>query len=206
MSGRRILAIAENTSTPAVADATDPQGWQLVYTVARHEKAVAAQLQSRGIDNFAPLYKTIHRWHKRSVTLELPLFPSYAFIHLNGSNRRDAGGREIMEAFCRDRQLNISPAYPKPGFGFGGSCLPKDLRALLHSAKQREVDCPLLQAVLDSKQQQIQRGIDLVERTGCKRIGVLGLSFKAGTGDIRASAAIPLVETLVGRGYDVCVI
>lgn len=116
-----------------------------------------------------------------------------------------ADGREIMEVFCRDRQLNISPAYLKPGFGFGGSCLPKDMRALLHSARQRDVDCPLLQAVLDSNQQQIQRGIDLVEHTGRKKIGVLGLSFKAGTDDIRESAAVPLVETLVGRGYDVCV-
>jgi GDP-mannose 6-dehydrogenase len=116
-----------------------------------------------------------------------------------------ADGREIMEIFCQDRQLNISPAYLKPGFGFGGSCLPKDMRALLHSAKWRDVNCPLLQAVLDSNQQQIQRGIDLVEHTGRKKIGVLGLSFKAGTDDIRESAAVPLVETLVGRGYNVCV-
>jgi GDP-mannose 6-dehydrogenase len=114
-------------------------------------------------------------------------------------------GREIMEIFCRDRQLNISPAYLKPGFGFGGSCLPKDMRALLHAAKQRDIECPLLQAVLDSNQQQIQRGIDLVEHTGRKKIGVLGLSFKAGTDDIRESAAVPLVETLVGRGYEVCI-
>src|SRR5260370_16333236 len=116
-----------------------------------------------------------------------------------------ADGREIMEVFCRDRQLNISPAYLKPGFGFGGSCLPKDMRALLHSAKQRDVDGPLVQAVLDSNQQQIQRGIDLVEHTGRKRIGVLGLSFKAETDDMRESAGVPLVETLVGRGYNVCV-
>jgi GDP-mannose 6-dehydrogenase len=114
-------------------------------------------------------------------------------------------GREIMEIFCRDRQLNISPAYLKPGFGFGGSCLPKDMRALLHAAKQRDIECPLLQAVLESNQQQIQRGIDLVEHTGRKKIGVLGLSFKAGTDDIRESAAVPLVETLVGRGYEVCI-
>ncbi len=116
-----------------------------------------------------------------------------------------ADGREIMDIFCRDRQLNISPAYLKPGFGFGGSCLPKDMRALLHSAKDRDIECPLLQAVLESNHRQIQRGIDLIEHTGRKKIGVLGLSFKAGTDDIRESAAVPLVETLVGRGYDVCV-
>src|SRR6266550_6579306 len=87
--GGRILDLGEIASTPAVADATDLKGWQLVYTVARHEKAVAAQLQSRGIDNFVPLYKTVHLWHNRSVNLELPLFPSYVFIHLDGSNRRN---------------------------------------------------------------------------------------------------------------------
>jgi GDP-mannose 6-dehydrogenase len=79
------------------------------------------------------------------------------------------------------------------------------MRALLHAAKQRDIECPLLQAVLESNQQQIQRGIDLVEHTGRKKIGVLGLSFKAGTDDIRESAAVPLVETLVGRGYEVCI-
>jgi len=116
-----------------------------------------------------------------------------------------ADGREIMHLFCQDDRLNISPAYLKPGFGFGGSCLPKDMRALLHTAQQHDVDCPLLRAVLDSNQKQIQRGIDLVEHTGRKKIGVLGLSFKAGTDDIRESAAVPLVETLVGRGYEVSV-
>jgi transcription antitermination factor NusG len=89
MSGIQVLDFGGRVSIPAVADATDPKGWQLVYTVARHEKAVVAQLESRGIDNFLPLYKTTHLWLKRSAQLELPLFPSYVFIHLDGSNRRD---------------------------------------------------------------------------------------------------------------------
>jgi len=79
------------------------------------------------------------------------------------------------------------------------------MRALVHSAKERDVECPMLQAVLDSNKKQIQLGIDLVEKTGLKKVGVLGLSFKAGTDDIRESAAVPLVETLVGRGYQVSV-
>jgi transcription antitermination factor NusG len=83
------LDLSESVSASEVADATDPKGWQLVYTVARHEKAVAAQLEARGIDNFLPLYKTTHLWRTRSVNLELPLFPSYVFIHLDSSNRRD---------------------------------------------------------------------------------------------------------------------
>jgi transcription antitermination factor NusG len=89
MYGSRSLDLGKSASTPAVADATDPKAWQLVYTVAHHEKTVAAHLQSRGIDHFVPLYKTIHRWRKRLVNLELPLFPSYVFLHLDGSNRHN---------------------------------------------------------------------------------------------------------------------
>jgi GDP-mannose 6-dehydrogenase len=114
-------------------------------------------------------------------------------------------GHQVMEIFCADRRLNISTAYLKPGFAFGGSCLPKDLRALLYRAKERDLECPLLTAVSNSNQQQIQRGIRRVEETGRKKIGVLGLSFKAGTDDVRESPVVSLVETLVGRGYQVAV-
>ena len=112
-------------------------------------------------------------------------------------------GQQLMALFCQDHQLNISPAYLKPGFAFGGSCLPKDLHALLHRAKEQDLIVPLLSAVLESNQLQIHRGIALVEQTGRKRIGVLGLSFKAGTDDVRESPSVPLVETLLGRGYQV---
>jgi GDP-mannose 6-dehydrogenase len=111
--------------------------------------------------------------------------------------------QQLMALFCQDRQLNVSAAYLKPGFAFGGSCLPKDLDALLHRAKEHDLIVPLLTAVRESNQRQIQRGIALVEQTGRKRIGVLGLSFKAGTDDVRESPSVPLVETLVGRGYQV---
>jgi len=114
-------------------------------------------------------------------------------------------GQQVMEIFCQDRQLNISPTYLRPGYAFGGSCLPKDLRALLYRAKERDLDCQVLSAVLTSNQKQIERGIQLVESTGHKKIGVLGLSFKSGTDDVRESPVVPLVETLVGRGYDVSV-
>jgi GDP-mannose 6-dehydrogenase len=114
-------------------------------------------------------------------------------------------GREVIAIFSQDRRLNISPAYLMPGFAFGGSCLPKDLRALTYRAEELGIKCPMLGAVLTSNQEQIQRGIEMVENTGRKKIGVLGLSFKAGTDDIRESPAVPLIETLVETGYQVSI-
>jgi GDP-mannose 6-dehydrogenase len=114
-------------------------------------------------------------------------------------------GREVMELFAADHRLNISPAYLKPGFAYGGSCLPKDLRALLHRARELDVECPLLTSVPLSNREQVQRAIEMVEGTGCKNIGILGLSFKAQTDDVRESPVVTLAETLVGRGYRVCI-
>jgi GDP-mannose 6-dehydrogenase len=114
-------------------------------------------------------------------------------------------GREVIALFSQDRKLNISPAYLVPGFAFGGSCLPKDLRALIYRAEELDIKCPMLSALVISNQEQIQRGIEMVENTGRKKIGVLGLSFKAGTDDIRESPAVPLIETLVETGYQVSI-
>ncbi len=114
-------------------------------------------------------------------------------------------GREVMEMVCRDDVLNISPAYLKPGFAFGGSCLPKDSRAMLYRARERDLDTPLLRSVLASNQRQIERGITLVQRAENQRVGVLGLSFKADTDDVRESPVVSLVETLIGRGFNVSI-
>jgi GDP-mannose 6-dehydrogenase len=123
----------------------------------------------------------------------------------NLSKAHGIDGQEVMKIFCQDRRLNISASYLKPGFAFGGSCLPKDLRALIYRAKERDLECPLLRAVLDSNQRQVERSIEIVEATGRKKIGVLGLSFKSGTDDVRESPVVPLIETLIGRGYEVAV-
>lgn len=111
-------------------------------------------------------------------------------------------GHQVMDIFCQDRKLNISCAYLKPGFAFGGSCLPKDLRALSYQARRHDLETPILSSILPSNGVQVQRGIDLVLKTGHNRIGVLGFSFKAGTDDLRESPLIEVIERLIGKGYD----
>ncbi len=110
---------------------------------------------------------------------------------------------EVMRVFLMDRKLNISEAYLRPGFAFGGSCLPKDLRALTHAARSVDIALPLLSQILPSNDHQIQRGVSRVLATRRRRIGVLGLAFKPGTDDLRESPMVLLVETLIGKGCDV---
>ena len=110
---------------------------------------------------------------------------------------------EVMRIFLMDRKLNVSEAYLRPGFAFGGSCLPKDLRALLHAARAADVALPLLEALLPSNGMQIRRGVEAVLQARKRRVGVLGLAFKAGTDDLRESPMVALVEALIGKGLDV---
>ncbi|MGQ0481215.1 MAG: nucleotide sugar dehydrogenase, partial [Pseudonocardia sp.] len=110
---------------------------------------------------------------------------------------------KVIDVFLADRKLNISPAYLRPGFAFGGSCLPKDLRGLVHAARRADVSVPILEHVLPSNTAHLQRAFDAVVSTKRRKIGMFGLSFKPGTDDLRESPLVELAERLIGKGYQV---
>jgi GDP-mannose 6-dehydrogenase len=109
---------------------------------------------------------------------------------------------QVMKIFCEDKKLNISPAYLMPGFAFGGSCLPKDLRALAYKAKMHDLSLPIMNAILPSNELQVAKGLRLITEKGQRKVGILGFSFKAGTDDLRESPMIEVIEHLIGKGYD----
>jgi GDP-mannose 6-dehydrogenase len=114
----------------------------------------------------------------------------------------DIDGGAVMEIFRADHKLNVSPVYLRPGFAFGGSCLPKDLRALTHTARRAGVTVPVLEAILPSNEIAVRRAVDSVLATGKKSVALLGLAFKPGTDDLRESPLVELAERLIGKGFE----
>ncbi|MEV6611134.1 nucleotide sugar dehydrogenase [Kutzneria sp. NPDC051319] len=127
-----------------------------------------------------------------------------AFANELGSVARalNVDSHRVMDVFLADRKLNVSPAYLRPGFAFGGSCLPKDLRGLVYAARRADVAVPLLSHVLPSNEEHLKRAFEFIAATGRRRIGLFGLSFKPGTDDLRESPLVELAERLLGKGYD----
>jgi GDP-mannose 6-dehydrogenase len=160
-------------------------------TTALYQK-VDAPLVSTDIRTAEMIKYASNAWHALKVC--------FANEIGNLCKRLDIDSHEVMDIFCRDEKLNLSSYYLKPGFAFGGSCLPKDVRALQYRAKEVDLPMPVLQAILPSNQLQIQHAIDQVLETGKKRIGLLGFSFKAGTDDLRESPIVILAEALLGKG------
>jgi GDP-mannose 6-dehydrogenase len=117
----------------------------------------------------------------------------------------DLDGREVMKIFCQDTQLNISAAYLRPGFAFGGSCLPKEVKGFLTMARDLDVPIPTLAALLDSNEAHIKRAYDMIARDGRKKVAMFGLAFKPGTDDMRDSPLVALAERLLGKGFDLVI-
>jgi GDP-mannose 6-dehydrogenase len=111
-------------------------------------------------------------------------------------------GHDVMDVFCRDTKLNISAEYLKPGFAFGGSCLPKDVRALRYKARSVDLHLPIVESILPSNALQVERGFQMIASKGSKKVGILGFSFKSGTDDLRESPIVDVIERLIGKGYD----
>ncbi|KQW90200.1 GDP-mannose dehydrogenase [Massilia sp. Root418] len=114
-------------------------------------------------------------------------------------------GREVMKIFCQDTQLNISPAYLRPGFAFGGSCLPKEVKGFLTMARDLDVPIPTLSALLDSNEAHIKRAYDMIAKNGRKKVALFGLAFKPGTDDMRDSPLVVLAERLLGKGFELAI-
>jgi GDP-mannose 6-dehydrogenase len=123
----------------------------------------------------------------------------------NLCKRLGVDSHEVMDIFCQDDKLNLSSYYLKPGFAFGGSCLPKDVRALQYRAKELDLEMPLVASVLASNHQQVEHAIDRIVETGRKRVGLLGFSFKADTDDLREAPMVILAEALLGKGFELSI-
>jgi len=184
-----------------------------VYDYFHPPKTVIGELNRASGDLVAGLYAAIKAPLIRTdiETAEMVKYADNAWHALKVGFANEIGNlckalavdsHRVMDIFCQDTKLNLSPYYLKPGFAFGGSCLPKDLRALLYRAKTLDVALPILASILPSNALQVERALQAVIEAGDRNVGVLGFSFKAGTDDLRESPVVELAERLIGKGYE----
>lgn len=177
-------------------------------------KTVIGETDSRSGDAIASLYEDLDAPLIRTSveTAEMVKYADNVWHALKVGFANEVGNickaqgidsHAVMDIFCKDTKLNLSPYYLKPGFAFGGSCLPKDVRALTYKSRQLDLETPILDAIMPSNKRQIETGINMITELGKKRIGILGFSFKAGTDDLRESPLVEVIEYLLGKGYDV---
>ncbi|HEX3107128.1 MAG TPA: nucleotide sugar dehydrogenase [Terriglobales bacterium] len=176
-------------------------------------QTVVGELDQKSGDALAELYKEIDAPLMRTdlETAEMVKYVNNSWHALKIGFANEIGNlckafsidaHQAMKIFCQDTKLNISSAYLTPGFAFGGSCLPKDLRAISYQAKMHDLQLPILTSILPSNEMQVAKGLQLIMQRGHKQIGVLGFSFKAGTDDLRESPVIEVIERLIGKGHD----
>ena len=173
-----------------IGESDEKAGAMLVELYAKMD----APLVRTSVETAEMVKYTDNTWHAVKV----------AFANEIGNICKAVGidGHKVMEIFCQDTKLNLSSYYMKPGFAFGGSCLPKDVRALTYKARSLDLDLPLLNAVLPSNQKQVEKGLKMIIDKGARKVGILGFSFKAGTDDLRESPLVDVIEHLLGKGYE----
>jgi GDP-mannose 6-dehydrogenase len=190
---REGVAVSDFYSPPKTVIGSDDQ--ETADTVAAMYAGLQAPLIKTSIEIGEMIKYADNVWHALKV----------GFANEIGSTCKAIGvdSHAVMDIFCLDTKLNLSPYYLRPGFAFGGSCLPKDVRALTYKARSLDVDTPILNAILRSNEAQIMRAFDMIKCLGKRRIAFLGMSFKAGTDDMRESPVLELIERLIGKGFDI---
>ena len=190
---RESTAVYDYYNPPkTVIGETDSKAGDLLASIYVH---LDAPLVRTSVETAEMVKYTDNVWHALKV----------GFANEIGNICKAVGidGHEVMDIFCKDTKLNLSAYYMKPGFAFGGSCLPKDVRALTYKARALDVDAPILNSIMPSNSLQIEKGLSLITEKGNKKIGILGFSFKAGTDDLRESPLVEVIERLIGKGYDI---
>lgn len=185
-----------------------------VFDYYNPPKTVIGETEERSGDILATIYKNLDAPLIRTdvETAEMVKYTDNVWHALKVGFTNEIGnickslgidGHQVMDIFCQDTKLNLSAYYMKPGFAFGGSCLPKDVRALTYKAKSMDLNLPILNSILPSNALQVEKGVNMIVAQGKKKVGILGFSFKGGTDDLRESPMVEVIERLLGKGYDV---